>query len=113
MVLTKVRGRKRIVSPETTPEHGHYDSGAILKALARAHYWQRLLDSGAFANIQDLAAAERLNSSYVARVLRLVLLSPAIIDALLDGQLPAITIQKLTSRLPTSWPEQASVLGFC
>ena len=48
----------------------------IVKALGRAHRWKRLLESGEYSSIGDLAASEKINHSYVRRLLRLTLLSP-------------------------------------
>jgi hypothetical protein len=66
------------------PVRQHIDS-TVVKAVARAFRWQRMLESGAHGSIGELAAAERINSSYLARVLRLALLAPEIVEAMLDG----------------------------
>jgi len=42
----------------------------MVKALARAFRWRKLLETGAFGTIKELAAAEKINVSYVSRVLR-------------------------------------------
>jgi hypothetical protein len=60
----------------------------LVKAPARAFRWRRLMDTGRFGTIDELAAAEKINSSYVSRLLRLTLLSPDIVDAILDGRQP-------------------------
>jgi hypothetical protein len=52
----------------------------------RAHRWQHMLESGEYRSIAELAAAERINASYLARVLRLTLLSPNVVEAILDGR---------------------------
>jgi hypothetical protein len=51
----------------------------MVKALSRAYRWKRMLESGEFVTVQDLAAAEKINPSYFSRVLRLALLGPDII----------------------------------
>jgi hypothetical protein len=48
----------------------------LVKAIARAHRWQCMLDAGSYASISEIAAAERINSSYMTRLLRLTLLAP-------------------------------------
>ena len=58
----------------------------LVKALARAWRWQRMLDEGQFASVRELAEAERIGLSYISRVLRLTLLAPDIIERILDGQ---------------------------
>jgi hypothetical protein len=60
----------------------------LVKALARAFRWRRMMESGRFATIDELAAVEKINSSYVSRLLRLTLLAPNIVDAILDGDRP-------------------------
>ena len=58
----------------------------MVKAIARAHRWRRLLESGEYGSITELAAAEKINQSYVGRVMRLTLLSPEIVQVILDGR---------------------------
>src|SRR5215218_6494596 len=82
--------------------------GTLVKALARAHRWQGMLNSGGFGSIEELAAAERINPSYIARVLRLTLLAPAIVDSILDGRHDPerITLDRLIRPFPVTWREQ-------
>jgi hypothetical protein len=44
-----------------------------------------MLESGSHATIAEIAAAEKINASYVGRVLRLTLLAPDIVEAILGG----------------------------
>ncbi|MEO3470402.1 hypothetical protein AAFN86_00955 [Roseomonas sp. CAU 1739] len=57
----------------------------LIKAVARAFRWRLMLEAGRFGTINELAAAEKINSSYVSRVLRLTLLAPDIVEAILDA----------------------------
>ena len=70
--VRKRGGRKLVITPdgETHRQRPRVDS-ALVKALARAHRWQRLLESGECASITELAAAEKIDRSYLCRVLRL------------------------------------------
>jgi hypothetical protein len=85
-------GRKLVVAPDGSatwaPNTGQTD-GALIKALANAHRWQRMPESGDYATVAELAAAEKVNPSYMSRVLRLTLLAPDIVEAVLDGRQPA------------------------
>jgi hypothetical protein len=63
----------------------------MLKALACAFRWRKLLETGIFGTIEDLAIGENINPSYVSRILRLTLLAPAIVEAIVDGRQPAET----------------------
>jgi hypothetical protein len=107
-------GRKQVVAPagatlqnqSWAPPKPRIDS-TLVKALARAFRWRRLLDDGVYATIEELAAAEKINVSYVSRVLRLTLLSPALVAAILDGrQPPELTLARLFRPLPVEWGEQ-------
>jgi hypothetical protein len=83
----------------------------MVKALARAHRWKKLLDSGRFQTVQDLAEAEKINPSYIARVLRLTLLAPDIVEAILDGrQPPGLQLDDLLAPFPVEWARQREAL---
>ena len=61
----------------------------MVKAIARAFRWRDMLESGEYATIREIADAEKINESYVGRVLRLTLLAPDIVEAILGGRQPA------------------------
>ena len=83
----------------------------MVKIIARAFRWQRLLDDGTYATIDDMAAAEKISPSYVSRVVRLALLSPAIVETILDGRQPAhLTMKELLEPFPLDWEGQAAQL---
>jgi hypothetical protein len=108
--LRKRGGRKLVVVPEGTtpyaPQRARVDN-AMVKAIARAHRWRHLLETGAYASITDLAAAEKINQSYICRVLRLSLLAPKIVEAILDGRQPAeIPLANLMQLFPVCWRKQ-------
>jgi hypothetical protein len=81
-------GRKQILSPAGTAPWSpapRVDT-ALVKAIVRAHRWRQMLESGEYACSADLAKAEKINDSYLGRILRLTLLSPAITEAVLSGR---------------------------
>ena len=79
----------------------------LVKALARAFRWRRMMETGRFATIDELAAAEKINSSYVSRLLRLTLLAPDIVEAILDGRQPeGMTLPGLMEPFPVEWHRQ-------
>ena len=79
----------------------------LVKALARAFRWKRMLDSGDFATIAELAERERIAPSYMTRVLRLTLLAPDMVEAILDGkQGPEVTLAQLLDSFPAEWRRQ-------
>ena len=80
---------------------------AMVKVIARGHRWHRLLSDGVYNTIEDLAAAEKINPSYVSRVTRTAFLAPAIVEAILDGKHPArLTMKDLLEPFPAEWAEQ-------
>jgi len=73
----------------------------LVKALARAFRWKRMLESGEFATIVELAERERIAPPYMTRVLRLTLLAPDIVEAILDGkQGPEVTLASVLGQFP-------------
>ena len=79
----------------------------LVKALARAFRWKRMLESGEFSSMSELADKEGTSFTYMARLMRLSLLSPDIVDAIMAGRQPAgITLAKLTDPFPPNWKEQ-------
>ena len=84
-------------------------------ALTRAFYWQQLLDDGVVASGSDIAKREGLHHSTVNELLRLTLLEPAIIKAILAGRQPRCMSLLWFQRnpLPTDWVAQRGVVaGF-
>ena len=109
--LVKRGGRKEMQLPEGAAEPRRSDS-TLVKALARAFRWKRMLESGEFASIAELAEREGIASSYMTRILRLTLLAPDIIEAILDGtQRPEVTLARLLEPLPVEWTEQCRTLA--
>jgi hypothetical protein len=84
---------------------------ALVKALARAFRYQRLLDESQCASFSEMAAAERIERSYLGTLLRLTLLAPEIVEAILDGQAPSgLGLPRLVEPFPVSWSEQRPVI---
>ena len=83
-------GRKTVVTPMTdgvAPVTTRVDP-ALVKALARAFQYQRMLDEGRYASISEMAAAEKIERGYLGTLLRLTLLAPDIVESVLDGRHP-------------------------
>ena len=96
-------GRKAMVTPGVLALERRQDI-TLIKAVARAFPWRRMPESGRFATINELAAAEKINSSYVSRMLRLTLLAPDIVEAILDGrQSEGMTLLGLMKELALEW----------
>jgi hypothetical protein len=104
-------GRKVMLAPDGTiawaPPRARVDS-AMVKAIARAYRWRGMLEQGTYASITELAAAEKINQSYLCRVLRLTLLAPDLVDAILDGRHPSrLQLRTLLNPFPSDWTAQA------
>jgi hypothetical protein len=103
-------GRKRIVAPdgsELPPPTKPQPDGTLVKALARAWRWQRMLDDGIHASVSEIAVAEGISKSYISRILRLALLAPDIVEAILSGETgQALTLERLERLMPASWGDQ-------
>jgi hypothetical protein len=101
-------GRKLVLMPGGMATRGASAADTTLvKALARAFRWRRVMETGRYGTINELAAAEKINSSYVSRLLRLTLLSPDIVEAILDGRQPdGMPIPGLMEPFPVEWADQ-------
>jgi hypothetical protein len=107
-------GRKKVVTPSNAaawaPSASRIDS-TLVKALVRAHRWRNLLESNRYATVRELAKAEKINESYLCRVLRLTLLSPALTEAILNGsQSEGLELARLLKSIPVEWDKQAAAL---
>jgi len=108
--VVKRGGRKEMHLPEGAAQLRRTDS-TLIKALARAYRWKRILEAGEFATIAELAEREGIAPSYMTRLLRLTLLAPDIVEAILDGkQLPEVTLARVLEPFPAEWVVQRA--GF-
>jgi hypothetical protein len=109
-------GRKRIIAPdgsELAPASKPQPDGTLVKALARAWRWQRMLDEGVYASVSDIGDAENISKSYVSRILRLALLAPDIVDAIVTGSKDqGRVLEQLERPLSASWEQQRRGLGI-
>jgi hypothetical protein len=105
LILTR-RGVQRI-----TDEHNAHNV-TLLEGLARAFYWQHLIDTGVMKSGSAIARAEKLHHSVVNELLRLTLLAPDIIERLMSGRQPRrmnlIWFQR--NSLPIEWEAQRQVV---
>ena len=107
LAIRRRPGRKTVVVPEGTvaaaPIHTRADP-ALLKALARAFRWKRMLEDGRYASISEMAAAERIERGYLGKVLRLTLLAPDVVEAIMDGRQGAnVSLPALMGGLVGIW----------
>ena len=108
--IRKRGGGKLVITPDGTTAapatRARLDS-ALLKALARGFRWRKLLETGDFATIEEIAEAENINPSYISRVLRMTLLAPEIVEAILAGRQPeGLTMARAMQPFPWEWQRQ-------
>ncbi|MBF0184714.1 MAG: hypothetical protein HQM06_10050 [Magnetococcales bacterium] len=116
MQLKRRGGRKVIItgdgevfSPASTVT---LPDDPMVKALVKARCWQGMLESGEYATIRELAEEEGIERSYLARILRLNVLAPSIVERVLAGNYPpAINLEKLRTGIPLDWEEQERLFG--
>ena len=110
ITIRKRGGRKLVLSPAgeeiTAPARPRIDN-TLVKALARAFRWRKLLEAGVYATVAEMADAESINRSYVSRVLRLTLLAPEIVESILDGRVGTeVAMPDLLKPRSELWMEQ-------
>ena len=123
MTIRRRGGRKQIIGPDGAPVRAGQDSPgvettrgdpALVKALARAFRWRRMLEEGRYGSIRELAAAEGFDRAYVGRLLTLTLLAPDAVEAILDGRAKnGLNLKDLVGLGPPAWakqPEATSVV---
>lgn len=113
LTIRRRGGRKQIIGPDGAPVRAGEDGTgaatthgdpALVKALARAFRWRRMLEDGRHSSIRDLAAAEGVDRAYVGRVLNLTLLAPDLVEGILNGREPeGVTLPGLMETTPAEW----------
>jgi hypothetical protein len=117
ILIRRRGGRKIVLAPDgtnvATPLVCRHIDSAMVKAIARAFRWRKMLENGTYATIAEIAAAEKINASYVGRVLRLTLLAPDIVGAILAGRQPAgLQLDDLMKQFPVGWRAQRDAIGL-
>ena len=117
MKMKRRGGRKVILVPDglQDPRPMKPQTNILLAAaVARAHQWQEMFLSGRYGTIAELAEKVGVDKSFVTRLMRLALLAPDIVDAIMDGREPdGLTFKNLTVKpVPFSWDEQRRLWGF-
>lgn len=116
LALKRRGGRKLIIAPAGASdwaEPAPRIDDTLIKALARAGRWRGMIEGGKVHTVRHLAEKEKISSSYIARILRLTLLAPDIVDAILDGRIPkGLALADLLEPFPMEWDQQRARFGF-
>jgi hypothetical protein len=117
LTIRRRGGRKQIIGPDgAVARQGDGGAGvspvngdpALIKALARGFRWRRMLEEGRYASISEMAKAEGIERGYLGSLLRLTLLAPDMVEAILDGrQSEGVTLPKMMEPFPVEWRQQA------
>jgi hypothetical protein len=114
MTMRHQGGRKQVVTPAgATPwiPIPPRVNNTLVKAIVRAHRWRDMLESGNYATVRNLAKAETIDEVYLGRILRLTLLAPKIVEAILEGKHPAtLELDDLLKQFPIEWEQQRGSL---
>ncbi|EAQ26829.1 hypothetical protein [Roseovarius sp. 217] len=104
-------GRKEMQLPDGASGHSKMDN-TLIKALARAFRWKCMLESGEFTTIAELAEREGIAPSYMTRVMRLTLLAPETVEAMVEGrQPPDANLAHFLEPFPVEWKAQPWLLA--
>jgi hypothetical protein len=116
LTIRRRGGRKQIIGPDgAVARQGECGTGfvpvhgdpALVKALARGFRWRRMLEEGRYASISEMAKAEGIERGYLGSLLRLTLLAPEIVEAIVAGrQQEGVTLPGLLEGVPVGWGEQ-------
>ncbi|UZW61809.1 hypothetical protein [Lysobacter enzymogenes] len=75
-------------------------------ALVRGYRWRDMLDQGEVPSMKEIAEKENIDFSYVSRMINMTMLSPDIIEAILDDTIPDLTVEEIAIAPPDLWDEQ-------
>jgi hypothetical protein len=74
--------------------------------MPRLRAYQKLLDDGRYGIISKMATAEKIERGYLGTLLRLTLLAPDLVEAILNGRQPdGVTLPRLLEGVPVVWGE--------
>ena len=110
LTIRRRGGRKQIITPDGASgwvsPRARIDN-TMIKAIARGFRWRKLLETGVYGTLEEIAAAEKITPYYVSRLLRTTLLAPEIVEAILDGrQREGVTLPALMGPFSSGWAEQ-------
>ena len=110
LAIRRRPGRKTVVTPGGevgAPVRVRADL-ALVKALARAFRWQRMLDEGRYSSITEVAHAEGIERGYLGKMLQLTLLAPNVVEAMVEGRFSEGCLHELLGGVSAVWSEQLS-----
>lgn len=102
----------RMASPLNPGRPASVDEN-LMAALARAFFWQEMLDTGRAASAAEIAAREGVEKVRVQKIIRLARLAPDIVEDIARGRQPVGLSLEFFMRnpLPDDWDAQRSMIG--
>jgi hypothetical protein len=86
---------------------------ALIRGVVRGYRWRNQLLSGEVGSVAELARKAGINRQFITRMVRMGLLAPDIIEAILEGrQTAALSLERFRKPIPLDWDEQRLMLGF-
>jgi hypothetical protein len=85
----------------------------LMAALAKAFFWQEMLDTGRVKNMTELAKAEKMGLARMQKMLKLARLAPDIVEEIARGRQPVglSLLFFVENPLPDDWNAQRDVIG--
>lgn len=108
-------GRKMIMTASQPPMKyaEPKERSSLVNGVLRAYKWLDLLESGQVKTAKEIAKKEKLYHTYISTLLKVTILAPDIIEAILNGtQPPHLTLDDCTKPMPRDWASQRRQLGF-
>ncbi len=108
--IRKYSGRQQVILPQNIVFNDFkekQDLTVLQTALARGRQWQKMLESGKFKNLREIATAENVDPGYVSRMMNMNLLCPEIVRRILDDDIEAdFAFNEIYRDIPVRWDEQ-------
>lgn len=123
--LVKRGVKRQVITPIDAPEQFQMEATVerqerkaaqdtpLIRALGLAYHWQRLLGDGKVQTIADIAQMEGIDVTQVRRLLRLVLLAPALVEMIVvSNEQASINLEFVLRRaMPANWQEQGALFA--
>jgi hypothetical protein len=117
--IRKKKGYVTMILPEGAKEYEDIENPQnynekLTQAFAKAHKWKIMLKQKEVDSLSEIAAIEKVDKAYIAKIFKLNYVAPDIVEAILDGQQPQdLTLRDFTKKsIPDLWEEQRMIFGF-
>ena len=111
-IITPIDAPQEFLEEAAREKQARADSqdSALMRALGLAYHWQRLLETGSYNSMTEIATAEGMDLGQVSRIAQLVQLAPDLVEGISQGKIKASASQLVRNKLPASWQAQHELL---